>query len=128
MQQEAVEEDGWSEVVDMLIDGQERSHIDVAALHYDIRYCQPKKCAQKILRRFADIHQIARNEQEARHVEGIHHMLGVRVQMLEIHQMETDDKQDEDPLQVVKFQYALHYIFFGSLSMAFRIVGVNAGM
>ena len=85
----------------MLAYGQERSHIDVSALHNDIRYEEPKECPQESLRHFVNIHQITRYEQEAGHVEGIYHLLDVRVELLEIHQMETDDKQDEDSLYII---------------------------
>ena len=112
MKDEAVEEDACRQVVDVVVDGQERSQDDVAAFHKQIGYGQPKQRTQEVPRRFANIHQVAGDEQEARHVEGKDHLLGVGVQMLEIYQMETDDKQDENPLQVVKFQYALHDILY----------------
>ena len=106
MQQEAVEKDGRSEVVYVLVNGQQRSHHNVPALHYNIRYSEPKERPQEVLRRLADVHQVTRNEQEAGHVEGIYHLLGKGVKLLEVHQMETDDEQDKNTLQVVKLLYS----------------------
>ena len=96
MEQEAVEKDCRGEVLDVLVYGKKRGHADVAALHDDIRHSQEKERPQEGLRWFGHIHQVTRQEQEAWHVEGIHHLLDVRVQLLEIDQVETDDEQYEN--------------------------------
>ena len=67
--------------------------------------------SQELTRLLADIHQITRDEQKAGHVERINHLLDFRIKLLEIDQVETDDEQDENALQIVKFLDAFHCVF-----------------
>ena len=108
MQEKAVEEICRSEVVDVLINGKNGGHVYEAALHNEVRHSKPKECPKEILRWLANVHQVTRDEQKARHMEGEHHLLDVGVQLLEINQMETDDKQYEDTLQEVEFLDSCH--------------------
>ena len=108
MKEEAVEEIHRGEVVDVLIDGKNGGHVYEAALHDEVRHGKPKDRPQEILRPLVDVHQVTRYEQKAGHVEGEHHLLDVGVQLLEPHQMETDDKQYENALQKVEFLDARH--------------------
>ena len=103
MKEQAVEEDGRREAVDVVVDGQKGSHHDVSALHEEVRHRQPQEGPQELARRLTDVHQVARHEKEARHVEAVHHLLDVGVQLLEPHQVETDDEQYEDALQKIQF-------------------------
>ena len=52
------------------------------------------------------IHQIAGNEEKRRHVERIYHLLCIRIEVLDVNQMETDYEQDEHPFCEVYFLYA----------------------
>ena len=103
MEQQAVEEDRRREAVDVVVDGQKRSHHDVSAFHEEVRHRQPQEGPQELARRLADVHQVARHEKEAWHVEAVHHLLDVGVQLLEPHQVETDDEQYQNALQKVEF-------------------------
>lgn len=103
MEQKAVEEDRRSEVLDVFVYGEKRCHVYVTALHDDIRYRQPQEGSHEVARSLADVHQVSRDEQEAGHVEGIHYLLDVGVQLLEPHQVKGDDEQYEDTLQKVEF-------------------------
>ena len=102
MEQQAVEEDGRCEAVDVVGNGEKRRHIYVAARHEEVRHRQPQEGPQELARRLTDVHQVARYEKEARHVKAVHHLLDIGVQLLEPHQMETDDEQYEDALKKVK--------------------------
>ena len=108
MQEEVLEVNLGSEEGDVLINGKNRSHIDVSAFHDDIGNRQPKESLQEILGLLRDVHQVTRYEQEARHVEGVHHLFDVGVKLLEPHQVETDDEQYQDALQKVYFLDSWH--------------------
>ena len=103
MQEKVLEIDPRRELGDVFIYGKNRSHVYVSALHNDIRNRQPQEGSQEILGLLADVHQVTRDEQEARHVEAVHHLLDVGVQLLEPHQVETDDEQYQNALQKVEF-------------------------
>ena len=110
MQEKVLEIDPRRELGDVFIYGKNRSHVYVSALHNDIRNREPQKGFQEIPLWLGNVHQVTRDQKEARHVETIHHLLDVGVQLLEPHQVESDDEQYEHALQIVEFRDAPHVV------------------
>ena len=105
MEQQLVEENASGQMIDMFIDRQQRGHDGIATLHDQIGYDQSDYCEHKSTPLLTDVHQIARNNQEYWHVKGIYHLLGIGIEMLEIHQVEGNDQNDHHTLQIIQFLY-----------------------
>lgn len=103
MEQEFREEYHWGECADVVADGQNGGHNDVARLHDDIGNEEPQQCAGKGTHGLAYIHQIAGDKQKSRHVEGVDKILDVGVTVAEIGQVKGNHKKDEQTLQHVEF-------------------------
>lgn len=55
----------WREVVDVLLDGQERSHDDIGSLHDDVGNQPPKYFLEENFGRFVGMSQIAGYDEES---------------------------------------------------------------
>ena len=98
-----VEKHQRRQLVNVFAYGQHRCHQRVPALHDQIGHEKPEDGTQKRTDIFLHLHQKARKNEENRHVERIDHLLGVRIGVTDMYQMEADHEHHHDALQVIQF-------------------------
>ena len=92
-------------MIDGLAHRKQGGHDDVAHLHHGVGQEEPPDVAPEAPRGEASLHQVAGEQQEAGHVEGIDHLLGVGVAVAYIYKVEGDHQQDEHPLEEIDLAY-----------------------
>ena len=95
MEEQLIEKHAHGQLIDMLPDGQQRSHHDVGALHHEIGHGIAQHRPGKTPPRFRDVHQIPRHQEEGGHVECIDDSFGIGIGVAYIDQMETNHEDDE---------------------------------
>lgn len=115
IQKELGKQKRQGEIVDVFAYGQHRGSEHIAAFHYGVGYEYPQDGTQEAAQRFADIEQIAGDNEEAGHMEGIYHVLSVWVCVADIDEMERNHQQDEYAFHIVELFYSfLHLFYFGN--------------
>ena len=109
VQEDFLQEHAPTQLIHPFAHGQPMRHRHIARLHAKIRHEYPPHLPPQLPPSFPGIGQVARQEQEPRHVERIDHLLGVRVTLFYIHQVEGHHQDNEDAAQEIYFrQTVLH--------------------
>ena len=99
-------------------------HHDIAAFHHNIWNGIAEHRLDEVFTWFGNVHQIARDNQETRHVEGIYNPLGIRIRISDIDQMKGNHQYDEDAFQEIQFVNSLMHL--GYLSLLAEIAARSA--
>ena len=111
IQKELGKQKRQGEIVDVFAYGQHRGGEYIAAFHYGVGYEYPQDGTQEAAQRFSDIEQIAGDNEEAGHMEGIYHVLSVWVCVADIDEMERNHQQDEYAFHIVELFYSFLHLF-----------------
>ena len=107
VEEELVEQDARRKFGYPLAHGQQVGGHGITQLHTGVRDEYPQYLAPAFPQVFHRLGQVAGDEQEARHMEGIDYLFGVGIAVAYVHQVEGHHQQDEDTLQIVDFRNAL---------------------
>lgn len=90
-------------------------HHDIAAFHHNIWNGIAEHCLDEVFTRFGDVHQIARYNQETRHMKCVDNPFGIRIRISDIDQMKGNHQYDENAFQEIQFVNSLLHLSYLSL-------------